>query len=187
MIARPLATMIEQFRLDAARWVTPQGIADPAEVTPRVMAKLAYHHPPLRAMAWFRLAAAVSQMGVRGFGPYVQRRLLRVYGFELAYDTPVGGGLYVAHPVGCVLHAKSIGPNVTVVGQVTFGALKSYEWPTIGEGAYLGIGSRVLGNITVGAHSQIGANAVVLSDVPDGATAVGMPARVIDGSKATSA
>ena len=109
----------------------------------------------------------------------MQRRLLRVYGLELAPSTPVGGGLYIAHPVGCVLHAASIGENVTVIGQVTFGYANDARWPTIGDRAYLGVGARVLGGVTIGADARVGANAVVLGDVPPGSTAVGVPARVL--------
>src|SRR5262245_60131729 len=109
------------FRLDAARWIDPPVIVDPDQVTLPLTLRLLLRHPPLRAMAWFRFGAACRQSGVRGVSGIVQRRLLRLYGLELAPGTPVGGGLYIAHPVGCVLHAESIGTNVTVVSQVTFG------------------------------------------------------------------
>lgn len=109
---------------------------------------------------------------------YVQRRLLRVHGLELAPSTPVGGGLYIAHPVGCVLHAASIGDDVTVIGQVTLGTRGDGRWPVIGDGVFVGVGARILGGITVGSGAVIGANAVVIADVPAGATAVGIPASV---------
>ena len=111
-----------------------------------------------------------------GAAGYVQRRLLRLYGLEIAPAAEVAGGLYIAHPVGCVLHAKSIGENVTVVGQVTFGARSSPDWPRIGDDVYLGIGARVLGGIAIGSGAVIGANAVVIHDVPPGAVAIGIPA-----------
>lgn len=167
------------FTRDVARWVRPQQVADPAEVTVSLTLRLLLRHPPLRAMAWFRFAQWCRASGIRGVGGYVQRRLLRLYGLELAPSTPVGGGLYIAHPVGCVLHAASIGENVTVIGQVTFGTLEDGVWPVIDDRAFLGVGARVLGGITVGADAKVGANAVVLRDVPSGATAVGVPARVL--------
>ena len=52
--------------------------------------------------------------------------------------------------------------------------------PTLKDGVYVGSGAKCLGNIVLGNHCKIGANAVVLIDVPDGCTAVGMPARIIE-------
>jgi serine O-acetyltransferase len=104
---------------------------------------------------------------------------LRLYGLELAPSTPVGGGLYIAHPVGCVLHAESVGTNVTIIGQVTFGTRSDACWPTIGDDVLVGTGARVLGGITVGSGSVVGANAVVINDTCPGSTVVGIPARAI--------
>jgi serine O-acetyltransferase len=84
-----------------------------------------------------------------------------------------------------VLHAEWIGSDVTVIGQVTFGTRNDARWPAIGDGAFIGVGARVLGGLKVGANARIGANAVVVDDVPDGATVVGMPARVV-GDRETS-
>jgi serine O-acetyltransferase len=179
MLDGAVADCLHRFRCDAARWVRPQEVAAIGEVTPSLAIRLLFRHPPLRAMARFRFAQASRQVGLRGVGGYVQRRLLRLYGLELAPSTPVGGGLYIAHPVGCVLHAASIGSNVTVIGQVTFGTRNEARWPTIGDEAFVGIGARILGGLSVGRAARIGANAVVVDDVPDGATAVGMPARIV--------
>ena len=91
----------------------------------------------------------------------------------------VGGGLYVAHPVGCVLVAESIGENVTVIAQVTFGMREVPEWPTIGDRAFIGAGARILGGIKIGHDAKVGSNAVVLSDVAPRTTVVGIPARPV--------
>jgi serine O-acetyltransferase len=141
--------------------------------------KLLIRHPALRAMAWFRLGSAAHQLGIRGIPSIVQRRLLRLYGLELAPGAKVGGGLYIAHPVGCVLHAAAIGDDVTVIGSATFGTRNNSTWPVIESEAFIGVGARVLGDITVGRRARVGANAVVLDAVPDGATVVGAPARVV--------
>ena len=172
------------FRQDAARWVEPQGVVPVDRITPAVALKLLIRNMPLRAMAWFRLASLAKQVGVRGAPSFIQRRLLRVYGLEMTPGTAVGGGLYIAHPVGCVLVAESIGENVSVIAQVTFGTRADYRWPTIRDGVFVGAGARVLGGITVGANALIGANAVVVHDVPDGVTVVGIPARQIGAGSA---
>jgi serine O-acetyltransferase len=63
--------------------------------------------------------------------------------------------------------------------QVTIGILADHRVPTIGSRVYIGTGAKVLGHVTVGDDARIGANAVVLSDVPPGATVVGIPARIV--------
>lgn len=174
------------FREDAARWVIPQEIAPLDEVTPAVIAKLLLRHPPLRAMAWFRLASLLGTLGVPFVVGWTQRRLLRLYGLELMLGGEVGGGFYIAHPVGCVLVAFKIGKNVTVIGQVTFGTRSAREWPTLGDNVFVGAGARLLGGIRVGDRAQIGANAVVLDDVPPDTTVVGVPARPIRAASSSS-
>ncbi|MEM9746050.1 MAG: serine acetyltransferase [Actinomycetota bacterium] len=167
------------LRADAARWVVPQEFGDPAAVTPLVLLKLLVRHPPLRAMAWFRFGSLCSHRGVRGIPSWVQRRLLRLYGLELAVGASIGGGLYIAHPVGCVLNAESIGDDVTVISQVTFGTRTDGRWPRVADRAFFGAGARVLGGIEIGEDAQIGANAVVLEDVAPGSVVVGVPARPV--------
>jgi serine O-acetyltransferase len=72
-----------------------------------------------------------------------------------------------------------IGPNALIAPFVTVGLRHGrYEGPVIGAGVSIGTGARVLGHVHVGDRAQIGANAVVLEDVPPGATVVGVPARV---------
>jgi serine O-acetyltransferase len=168
-----------RVRQDAARWVDLEQIAPVESITPRVLVSLLYRFAPLRATTWFRVAEAGQRSGVRGLSSFVQRRLLRRYALEMMPGPYVGGGLYIAHTVGCVLVAEHIGDNVTIVGQVTLGARKTRRWPTIGDGAYLGIGARIVGGVDVGAGAQVGANAVVLHDVAPGETVVGIPARPI--------
>jgi serine O-acetyltransferase len=161
--------------MDAARWVRPEGVAELSELSFFRVLMLLYRHLPLRAMAWFRLASFLQNLSVPGGPGLVQRRLLVRFGLEMVPGAAVGGGLYIAHPVGCTLVAASIGENVTVISDVTFG-VRDRTWPRIGNGVYVGAGARVIGGITVGEGVRIGANAVVLRDVPPGVTVVGVPA-----------
>lgn len=165
--------------MDAARWVVPESVAPIDDVTFGVIAKLLFRTPSLRAMAWFRLGCACKRRRVPMLPGALQRRLLYKYGLELSVGSDVGGGLYIAHPVGCVLMVDRMGENVTVVSSVTFGMRKGLVWPTIEDGAFVGTGARVLGGITVGAGAKIGANAVVMDDVAPGDTVVGIPARPV--------
>jgi serine O-acetyltransferase len=179
MLRRAVSETVANFRQDAARWVRPQQIAPAHEVTPAVMLRLLLRHLPLRAMAWFRLATLLRRLGVPGFAGWAQRRLLRLYGLEISPGADVGGGLYIAHPVGCVLVADRIGFNVTVISQVTFGTRTDGRWPWIGDDVFVGAGARVLGGITVGDRAQIGANAVVVHDVAPDTVVIGIPARPV--------
>ena len=167
----------ELFRADAARWVVPEEISPLELVTLKRLSVMLVRFPPLRAMAWLRLGATLSELGVRGVSTMVQQRLFSRYGLEISPDAQVGGGLYIAHPIGCVLVAESIGDDVTVISQVTFGTRTDEEWPRIGDRSFYGAGARVLGGIAVGADAVVGANAVVVRDVTAGSTVVGIPAR----------
>ena len=96
-----------------------------------------------------------------------------------ASDVPLGaridGGLLSIHPTGVVIHPEaSVGPNCLILQGVTLVA-----GVQVGGHVDIGAGAKVVRPVRIGNHAKIGANAVVLSDVPDGATAVGIPARVI--------
>lgn len=173
----PLAEALHRFRLDAARWIVPQEVAPLEAVTPRRTAIRLYRYPSLRAMAWFRIGWAAWKLGLPMVPGWVQRRLLRLYGLELVPSNDIGGGFYIAHPVGSVLVAESIGTNVTVISQATFGTRTDNRWPRVGDDVFVGARARVLGGVTLGQGAQVGANAVVIDDVEAGATVVGIPAR----------
>jgi len=100
---------------------------------------------------------------------------------EIPINTRLGGGLMLPHPNGIVIHHKAvIGPNCLLFQQVTVGVGGPLPGaPTIGGHVDIGAGAKVLGGVRLGDHCKIGANAVVIADVPAGATAVGVPARVI--------
>ena len=108
-----------------------------------------------------------------------------IFGIEVSSRVEIDGGLFLPHTVGTVIGAASIGRNCTIMQGVTLGALESdlafkpATRPVIGNDVVIGSGAKVLGGITVGDHAKIGANAVVLSDVPAYALAVGVPARIL--------
>jgi serine O-acetyltransferase len=102
-------------------------------------------------------------------------------GITLPYTVKLGRRVRIWHHGGMVLHAKSIGDDVHVRQNTTFGIARRdrlYELPTIEDRVDIGCGAVILGNITIGHDSVIGANAVVLKDVPPGALAVGVPAQI---------
>ncbi len=103
-------------------------------------------------------------------------------GISLPYTVGLGRRVRIWHHGGMVLHARAIGDDVQIRQNTTFGVARTdrlHDLPTIGDRVDIGCGACLLGNITLGDDSKIGANAVVLIDVPPGATAVGVPARIL--------
>ncbi|PSF38918.1 serine acetyltransferase [Aphanothece hegewaldii CCALA 016] len=98
-----------------------------------------------------------------------------VAGADIPINCNIEGGLLMPHPTGIVIHPSAvIGPNCLILQQVTIvGNVQ------IGGHVDIGAGAKIIRPVKIGNHAKIGANAVVLSDVPDGATAVGIPAKII--------
>lgn len=120
----------------------------------------------------FFLARLISQLG-RHFT-----------GIEIHPGAKIGKGLFIDHGMGVVIGETSeIGENVTIYHGVTLGGTgkdKGKRHPTVGNDVVIGSGAKILGPINVGHGVKIGANAVVLSDVPDYSTAIGIPAKIIN-------
>lgn len=116
----------------------------------------------------FFLARLISQLG-RFFT-----------GIEIHPGAKIGKGLFIDHGMGVVIgETAEIGDNVTIYHGVTLGGTgkeKGKRHPTVGNNVIIGCGAKVLGPINIGDGAKIGANAVVLKDVPQGKTAVGIPA-----------
>lgn len=167
------------FKMDAARWIEPEQIGDPGALTPRTMVALLIKYRSLRATTWFRLGSWIKYAGVRGTSGVFQRHLLRSFGLEIPIGSYIEGGLYIAHPTGVTITCGSIGENASIVALTTIGRRKGGDWPVIGDRVYLGTGAKVIGGIAIGDDVKVGANAVVLDNVPSGATVVGIPARVL--------
>ncbi len=170
--------MKNRFKMDAARWVVPQQVADLSQLTTRKIIKLLWDYLPLQAMLWFRFGSWCHQKHIR-VGSIIQKLIYVVYGLEMPIGSDYGGGLYIAHPVGTVIAAKSIGENCSIIANVTVGMRNEWDFPVIGDNVFIGAGARVLGGIHIGDDANIGANAVVIEDVCAGATVVGVPAKVI--------
>lgn len=126
---------------------------------------------------WFFLARLISQIA-RFFT-----------GIEIHPGATIGKGLCIDHGMGVVIgETAEIGDDVLIYHGVTLGGTgkdKGKRHPTIGNGVVIGAGAKVLGPIKVGDNAKIGANAVVVKDVPEGATAVGIPAKNIIRTSAT--
>jgi serine O-acetyltransferase len=130
---------------------------------------------PVMVMARVRESARRFHIpGVNRTLRYVQ---MAVYGVEIGRDVSLGPGVYFVHTLGTVVGGNAkVGARVRFMGSNTVGTLKDDGHPVIEDDVQVGCGARILGNIRIGAGARIGANAVVISDVPAGAVAVGVPA-----------
>jgi serine O-acetyltransferase len=144
----------------------------------RTCLKLVVSFVGLRATLLYRLSHRAHQKRIRFLPQLLYQLNLFLFGLDIPPNIPIGPGLYIPHPLGNVVMAERIGSRVTLVSNVTIGMRRELVFPIIGDDVYVGAGARVLGPIRVGNNVSIGANAVVLKDVPDNSTAVGVPAQI---------
>ena len=136
--------------------------------------------PGFRVSFWFRVASHYRRNPLYFF---ILRHYHYKYGIELCRGTKVGEGLYIGHFGGIIISpGVVIGRNCNISQGVTIGISGRGEKrgiPVIGDGVYIGSGAKVIGKIHVGNNVAIGANAVVIKDVPDNAVVGGVPAKII--------
>lgn len=112
------------------------------------------------------------------------RKVRNTYGIELPYTVRLGRRVVIEHQSGIVIHGEcSIGDDCIIRQGVTMGNRyldRPFDAPKLGNRVNVGAGAKIFGNVTIGDDANIGANAVVLSDIPPGKTAVGIPAKIIN-------
>jgi serine O-acetyltransferase len=164
---------------DIQVWGEMLAFKKPGEAVPLHTAiRLALVYPGLRATLLHRLAYATHRARLPIVPMILTNLNLSLHGFDIPPHIEVGPRFYVPHPVGTVVTARRIGARVTLVSGVTIGMRKESDFPVLEDEVYVGAGARVLGAITLGERAQIGANAVVLKDVPADHVAVGVPATI---------
>ena len=104
-------------------------------------------------------------------------------GIEIHPGATLGAGILIDHGMGVVIgETAELGDRITIYHGTTLGGTgkeKGKRHPTVGNNVVIGAGAKILGNISIGSNSKIGANSVVINDVPEGATVVGIPGRVV--------
>jgi len=138
-------------------------------------------YPGLHAIAAHRLAHGLHRRGI-GFIPRCISHLARFCtGIEIHPGAQLGRGVFIDHGMGVVIgETATVGDYTLIYQAVTLGGTgkeTGKRHPTIGRRVVVGAGAKVLGNIRIGDHARIGANSVVLKDVPADCTAVGIPSR----------
>ena len=145
--------------------------------------ELFFNYPGLWAIFFYRIANALYKKGLR----FIPRFISAIGQFLTTVDihpaATIGCRVFIDHGVGVVIGETAVvGDDVFIYQQVTLGGVstsKGKRHPTVENHVVIGAGAKVLGNITLGEYSKVGANSVVLKDLPARATAVGIPARVI--------
>lgn len=146
--------------------------------------KALFFHPGLVAVLLLRIQNALHLRGNRRIAGLIRSVNFFITGADFVLGCRVGPGLQLTHPSGVVVgYMTVIGENCTLMQQVTLGQKNVHGSagsgnPLLADDVVISAGAKVLGCVTIGRGAVVGANSVVLDDVPDGAIAVGVPAVV---------
>jgi serine O-acetyltransferase len=147
-------------------------------------------YPGLHAVYIHRLAHWFWRSGLRWLGRFTSQIGRWLTGIEIHPAVIVGRRVFIDHGMGVVVgETAEIGDDCTIYQGVTLGGTSLYRGakrhPTLGKGVVVSAGAKVLGGFSVGDGAKIGSNAVVLKEVPAGATVVGIPGRIVEKSTKT--
>src|SRR4051794_7065641 len=141
-------------------------------------------YPGLHAIVLHRHAAWWRRNGFDWMARFVSHLARFLTGIEIHPGAKIGRRVFIDHGMGVVIgETAEVGDECTIYQGVTLGgtslAMGAKRHPTLGRGVIVSAGAKVLGGFTVGDGARVGSNAVLLQAVPAGATAVGIPARII--------
>lgn len=137
----------------------------------------------VKAVRYYRIAHWFYTRKHYFIARFLSQRARKITGIEIHPGAEIGRGVFIDHGMGVVIGETTvIGDNCTIYQGVTLGGTgkdKGKRHPTIGNNVVIGCGAKVLGPFRVGDNSKIAANAVVLSEIPDDCTVVGVPGRIV--------
>ncbi|MEK8048880.1 serine O-acetyltransferase [Ideonella sp. DXS22W] len=144
-------------------------------------------YPGLHALIWHRLAHRFWLRGMRWPARFLSHIGRFLTGIEIHPGATIGRRVFIDHGMGVVIgETAEVGDDCTIYQGVTLGGTSlekgAKRHPTLGRGVIVSAGAKVLGSFTVGDGARVGSNAVLLQPVPAGATAVGIPARIVQKS-----
>ena len=141
-------------------------------------------YPGFHALLLHRLSHGLWTRGFKWLARWIAHWARWFTGIEIHPGVRIGRRFFIDHGMGVVIgETAEIGDDCTLYHGVTLGGTtwnKGKRHPTLKNGVVIGAGAKVLGPITIGEHAKIGSNAVVVKDVPDNATAIGIPARLVE-------
>ncbi|MGD2279086.1 MAG: serine O-acetyltransferase [Candidatus Omnitrophota bacterium] len=145
-------------------------------------AEIIFTYSGLHALMFYKAARKLREWKIPIASRFLSQLGKWLTGIEIHPGAEIGKGLFIDHGMGVVIGETAIvGENVTLFQGVTLGGTgkeKGKRHPTLKDNVVAGAGAKILGNITVGNNVMVGANAVVIRDVPDDSTVVGVPGRV---------
>jgi len=146
-------------------------------------AGVVFTYPGFQARQFHRVAHTLYRRHIRGLPMMVAYATRFLTGIEIHPGAKIGEGLFIDHGMGVVIgETTEIGDNVTLHQGVTLGGTSTQKvkrHPTLKDNVMIGVGAQLVGNITIGENSKVGAGSVVLNSVPPNATVVGVPGRVV--------
>lgn len=153
---------------------------DPA-ISSRI--ELFFNYPGVWAIFWYRISSRLYRRGFKAIARILMGINQIFTNIDIHPGATIGRRVFIDHGFGVVIGQTTIIEDDVLIYQgVTLGGVSlvaGKRHPTIKSGVVIGAGAKVLGNITVGANSKIGANSVVVREVPENSTAIGIPAHVI--------
>jgi serine O-acetyltransferase len=171
-----MTTFLKSFREDISRVLE----RDPAA---RSWLEVLLCYPGLHAVWTHRLTHWFWNHRLRLLARLISQCARLLTGIEIHPGATIGSGLFIDHGMGVVIGETTIvGNDVTIYQGVTLGGTgkqRGKRHPTLRNNVVVGAGAQILGNITVGENCRVGAGSVVLSDVPDNSTIVGVPGHII--------
>lgn len=139
--------------------------------------------PSVHAVFWHRVAHFLHINKFKFIARFISQIARLFTGIEIHPGAKIGKRLFIDHGMGVVIgETAEVGDDVLMFHGVTLGGTGNHtgkRHPTVKNNVMLSSGAKILGPVTIGENSKIGANAVVLKDIPDNATAVGIPAKVV--------
>jgi serine O-acetyltransferase len=149
----------------------------------RSVFEIIFCYPGFHAMIFYRLSHGLWTNNLKFLGRFVSHIGRFLTGIEIHPGATIGRGFFIDHGMGVVIgETAEIGDNCTLYHGVTLGGTswaKEKRHPTLGNNVIIGSGAKILGPFTLGDNSKVGSNSVVVKEVPENATVVGIPGRVV--------
>ncbi len=149
----------------------------------RSVFEIIFCYPGFHAMIFYRMSHWLWRNQMKFLGRFCSHIGRFLTGIEIHPGATIGSGFFIDHGMGVVIgETAEIGDNCTLYHGVTLGGTswaKEKRHPTLGDNVVIGAGAKILGPFTLGDHCKVGSNSVVVKEVPDNATVVGIPGRVV--------
>lgn len=177
--------MKEDMQAPSLFTLIKEDFSTPARKDPALKSKieLFFNYPGVVALVHYRLAHSLYKRDFKVLARIIMGFAQFMTNIDIHPAAQIGRRVFIDHGIGVVIGETAIiGDDVTIYQGVSLGGVslaREKRHPTLESGVVVGAGAKILGDITIGANAKIGANSVVIKDVPRECTAVGIPARIL--------